>query len=87
MLYLLVLGCRGGGLHVICAIAVHLDDRNMYHYVCHQRFCKEKLLALVVIVWGRDITRERCSGAHIPGGTHITVKLDFTVSKVLVDTR
>ena len=68
MLYLLVLGCRGGGLHVICAIAVHLKDRNMYHCVCHQRYCKEKLLALVVIVWGRDITRERCLGAHIPRG-------------------
>ena len=46
-----------------------------YITACHRRFCKGKLLALVIIVWGKDITREICSGAHIPGGTHITVTL------------
>ena len=39
-----------------------------YITACHGGFRKGKLLALVIIVRGTDITREMCSGAHIPRG-------------------
>ena len=39
-----------------------------YITVCHRRFRKGKLLALVIIVQGTDIIREMCLGAYIPQG-------------------
>ena len=44
--------------------SVSFEDGNTYHWC----FCKGKLLTLVISVWGTDITREMCLGAHISRG-------------------
>ena len=43
---------------------VSFEDGN----TSHLRICKGKLLTLVISVWGTDITREMCLGAHISRG-------------------
>ena len=62
------------------------EKRNIY-YCVSPTFHEEKVPAHVVIVWRRDITMKCVWGHTFPRGTHITVPLDSTISKVLVDTR
>ena len=59
-----------------------LQRRKHISTVCHQRFHKRKLLALVIIVWKTDTNRKMCLG---PPFSHITVTQAFyTISTLKV---